>query len=177
MMFVTTLKFLSNRKYFLQPSTAYLLPSPNNVINGLAHSNCNNAINVSKSDDQIRYKSYNHFLDYSKVPKLDENDLEEQHVRGSGPGGQATNKTANAVVLKHKPTGLVVKSHETRSLLQNRKIAREIMLRKLDNMMNVEDSLQNQEERLRKRDFIKKKQKRKKLTDLKESFERRENLE
>ena len=172
MMFVTALKFLSKREYFLRPSTAYLLLSPNYVNNGLSYDNCNNAFNLSK-----RHKSYNHFLDYSKVPKLDENDLEEQYVRGSGPGGQATSKTANAVVLKHKPTGLVVKSHETRSLLQNRKIAREIMLRKLDNMMNVEDSLQNQEERLRKRDFVKKKQKRKKLTDLKESFEKRENLE
>lgn len=42
-------------------------------------------------------------------PVLRENDLEEEFVRGSGPGGQSVNKTANCVVLKHSPTGLVVK--------------------------------------------------------------------
>lgn len=46
-----------------------------------------------------------HTLDYSKFPKLLESDLEEQHVRGSGPGGQAVARTSNAVVLKHVPTG------------------------------------------------------------------------
>lgn len=45
----------------------------------------------------------------SKLPDLKEEELEEQFVRGSGPGGQATNKTSNCVVLKHIPTGLVVK--------------------------------------------------------------------
>lgn len=43
------------------------------------------------------------------LPLLNEEDLEEQFVRGSGPGGQATNKTSNCVVLKHTPTGVVVK--------------------------------------------------------------------
>lgn len=46
-----------------------------------------------------------HSLDYSKFPKLNENELQEQFVRGSGPGGQAVNRTSNAVVLKHIPTG------------------------------------------------------------------------
>lgn len=44
-----------------------------------------------------------------ELPVLNEEDLEEQFVRGSGPGGQATNKTSNCVVLKHVPTGVVVK--------------------------------------------------------------------
>lgn len=43
------------------------------------------------------------------LPVLNEDDLEEQFVRGSGPGGQATNKTSNCVVLKHIPSGVVVK--------------------------------------------------------------------
>ena len=47
--------------------------------------------------------------DLVDLPVLDEDDLEEQFVRGSGPGGQATNKTSNCVVLKHVPTGIVVK--------------------------------------------------------------------
>lgn len=43
------------------------------------------------------------------LPVLNEDDLVEQFVRGSGPGGQATNKTSNCVVLKHIPSGIVVK--------------------------------------------------------------------
>lgn len=42
-------------------------------------------------------------------PVLNEDELQEQFVRGSGPGGQATNKTSNCVVLKHIPSGTVVK--------------------------------------------------------------------
>lgn len=41
--------------------------------------------------------------------ELTEAELEEQFVRGDGPGGQATNKTNNCVVLKHIPSGIVVK--------------------------------------------------------------------
>lgn len=41
--------------------------------------------------------------------ELSEAELEEQFVRGDGPGGQATNKTNNCVVLKHIPSGIVVK--------------------------------------------------------------------
>ncbi|KAM8886351.1 mitochondrial translation release factor in rescue isoform 1-T6 [Spinachia spinachia] len=66
------------------------------------------------------------------LPVLDEDELEEQFVRGSGPGGQATNKTSNCVVLKHIPSGTVVKCHQTRSVDTNRKRAREIMREKLD---------------------------------------------
>lgn len=47
--------------------------------------------------------------DLTDLPILNEDDLKEQFVRGSGPGGQATNKTSNCVVLKHIPTGIVVK--------------------------------------------------------------------
>lgn len=47
--------------------------------------------------------------DLMNLPVLVEDELEEQFVRGSGPGGQATNKTSNCVVLKHIPTGIVVK--------------------------------------------------------------------
>uniref|UniRef100_A0A3Q2PS82 Mitochondrial translation release factor in rescue n=1 Tax=Fundulus heteroclitus TaxID=8078 RepID=A0A3Q2PS82_FUNHE len=70
--------------------------------------------------------------DLPGLPVLLEDELEEQFVRGSGPGGQATNKTSNCVVLKHIPTGIVVKCHQTRSVDVNRKRAREIMREKLD---------------------------------------------
>ncbi|KAK3514481.1 hypothetical protein QTP70_018680 [Hemibagrus guttatus] len=87
------------------------------------------------------------------LPLLNEEDLEEQFVRGSGPGGQATNKTSNCVVLKHVPTGVVVKCHETRSVELNRKRAREILQEKLDIIYKGEESelLKHKEEaRIRK---------------------------
>ncbi len=62
-------------------------------------------------------------LDFSKFPKLNRSDVDEKVTKGSGPGGQSVNKTSNAVQLKHLPTGVVVKVHQTRSLDRNRKIA------------------------------------------------------
>ena len=44
-----------------------------------------------------------------EYPPLDENELEEMYVRGHGPGGQSVNKTNNCVILKHRPTGIVIK--------------------------------------------------------------------
>ncbi|KAI0373301.1 hypothetical protein BV20DRAFT_989966 [Pilatotrama ljubarskyi] len=70
------------------------------------------------------------------VPELKEEDIEESFVRGSGPGGQSVNKTENNVQLLHKPTGIRVACQETRSLQQNRKIARKILLDKLDALYN-----------------------------------------
>ncbi|KAF8162909.1 RF-1 domain-containing protein [Crassisporium funariophilum] len=64
------------------------------------------------------------------MPELREEDLEEMFVRGSGPGGQSINKTENNVQLHHKPTGLRVACQDTRSLAQNRKLARRWLLEK-----------------------------------------------
>lgn len=54
--------------------------------------------------------------DRPALPSLEESELEEQFVKGHGPGGQATNKTSNCVVLKHMPSGIVVKVEQERRL-------------------------------------------------------------
>lgn len=82
-------------------------------------------------------ESLNHSDD---IPILNENDLEETFVRGSGAGGQKINKTANKVVLVHTPTNLRVECQETRSLQQNRKIARKRLAMKLDELWNGSES-------------------------------------
>lgn len=46
------------------------------------------------------------------------------------------NKTSSAVQLKHLPTGIVVKSQATRSRSQNRKIARDLLAARLDELYN-----------------------------------------
>ncbi|KAL8796000.1 MAG: hypothetical protein Q9195_001576 [Heterodermia aff. obscurata] len=67
-------------------------------------------------------------------PTIEETDLEESFLKGSGPGGQKINKTSSAVQLKHLPTGIVVKSQATRSRTQNRSIARKLLAEKLEYM-------------------------------------------
>ena len=105
---------------------------------------------------QIRFKSR---INRGNFPVLNPEDLEEKFTLGSGPGGQAVNKTANAVFLKHIPSGLWVKCHETRSIESNRKIARQLLLRKLDNHLNGENSVENQQKVLDKLKLEKKKEK------------------
>jgi hypothetical protein len=58
------------------------------------------------------------------------------------------NKTTNAVFLRHLPTGVWIKCHESRSLERNRKIARTMLIDKLDEKLNGEDSVANQEARI-----------------------------
>jgi protein subunit release factor A len=125
----------------------------------------------------IRLIRCKHTIDYSRVPKLVESELEEQHVRGSGPGGQATNKTSNCVVLKHVPTGVIVKCHETRSLDQNRKKAREHLVTRLDNLLNGDQSVEAQIKAIESRKKLVKDRKREKLNMLKVEWKKRENLE
>lgn len=64
--------------------------------------------------------------------KIAEDEITESFLKGSGPGGQKINKTSSAVQLKHMSTGIVVKCQETRSRQQNRKLARQILGEKLD---------------------------------------------
>ena len=93
------------------------------------------------------------------VPWLVEDELEERYTKGSGPGGQNVNKMSNAVFLKHLPTGLWVKCHQQRSLEQNRKIARKLLVTKLDNFVNGENSVENQEKLLAREKLEKRKEK------------------
>jgi len=69
---------------------------------------------------------------------LEDAQLDEQFVKGSGNGGQKINKTSSCVVLTHVPTGIVVKCQKTRSLQQNRKEARRLLVLRLDTMVNGE---------------------------------------
>lgn len=84
---------------------------------------------------------------------LNEEDIVETFTKGGGPGGQKVNKTASCVMLRHKPTGIIVKCQDSRSQYRNREIARRILLEKLDHAIRGEFSRMAQEaakERARK---------------------------
>jgi len=53
-----------------------------------------------------------------------EQDLDEQFVRSGGHGGQNVNKVSTCVILKHRPSGLMIRCDEERSQAQNRALAR-----------------------------------------------------
>ena len=61
-----------------------------------------------------------------------EADLEESFVRSGGHGGQNVNKVSTCVLLVHRPTGLQVKCQTTRHQGQNRFLARELLVEKLE---------------------------------------------
>ncbi|XP_065340458.1 mitochondrial translation release factor in rescue [Cloeon dipterum] len=113
-------------------------------------------------------------IDYSKVPVLKEEDIEEQFVKGHGPGGQNVNKRSNCVLLKHIPTGLVVKCHQSRLLDKNRKFARDLLIEKLDQLANGEDSVAKQKKRIEEKKSSKNETKRRKMQELKAAWKERE---
>lgn len=113
-------------------------------------------------------------IDRSKVPIINENDLEEMFVKGSGPGGSAVNKNSNCVVLKHKPTGIVIKCHESRCIDDNRKLAREKLVEKLDVIENGNDSVEAQKKAIAEKKNAQKEWKRKKFETLKKDWIERE---
>lgn len=63
---------------------------------------------------------------------LREEDIDESFVRSGGRGGQNVNKTSTCVVLLHRPTGVQVKCQTTRHQGQNRILARELLLQKIE---------------------------------------------
>ncbi|MDC0503835.1 peptide chain release factor-like protein [Verrucomicrobiales bacterium] len=63
---------------------------------------------------------------------IEEEDLIERFVKGSGPGGQKINKTASCAFLKHVCSGIEVKCQGGRSLQDNRFEARKRLCEALE---------------------------------------------
>jgi len=84
--------------------------------------------------------------------ELEDKDLEEKFVIGSGPGGQHLNKTSTTCFLKHIPTGIFVKCNTTRYLPQNRKLARQMLKDKIDLLLNGKLSkIEKERDKIRKK--------------------------
>jgi peptide chain release factor len=83
---------------------------------------------IAQSPYRKFHKRKNWFIgisvyDLSMLPEWKEKDITFQTMRSSGPGGQNVNKVESAVRALHVPSGVQVAVSDSRSQLQNRKLA------------------------------------------------------
>lgn len=91
---------------------------------------------ISRSPYRKFHRRKNWFVGVSRlaVPEpsdWDERDIEFQTLRASGPGGQHVNKTETAVRATHSASGISVVASDSRSQLQNKRLAAERLQVKL----------------------------------------------
>ncbi|MFA6305202.1 MAG: peptide chain release factor-like protein [Candidatus Gracilibacteria bacterium] len=91
-------------------------------------------------------------------------DIEEKFVTGSGAGGQKINKTASCVMLKHIPTGIIVKCQKHREQSKNRASAYKLLV------LKIEELVKGKESELAKKTYKIKKQKQRRSRRAKEKM-------
>jgi len=77
-----------------------------------------------------------HLVGRMRALGIDPAAIEEQFVRGGGPGGQKINKTSNCVLLRYAPLGIVVRCQQDRRRGVNRYLA----LRELVDQVEIQVS-------------------------------------
>lgn len=92
------------------------------------------------SDNSILNEEVNKHKKLPRKIEIDPLDLSWKYVRGSGKGGQKTNKTSNCVQLTHIPTSIMIKCHSSRELETNKNYAIKRLKQRLDEFYNGDQS-------------------------------------
>ncbi|OXA91172.1 peptide chain release factor H [Flavobacterium hercynium] len=92
---------------------------------------------IGQSQFRKMHKRKNWFIgifeiEAQKNASISLNDIQYQAMRSSGAGGQHVNKVSSAIRATHIPTGIAVVSMDSRSQHQNKKLATERLLKKLE---------------------------------------------
>ncbi|KQO22748.1 peptide chain release factor H [Flavobacterium sp. Leaf82] len=92
---------------------------------------------IGQSQFRKMHKRKNWFIgvfeiEPQKNTSILQNDIQYQAMRSSGAGGQHVNKVSSAIRATHIPTGIAVVSMDSRSQHQNKKLATERLLKKLE---------------------------------------------
>ena len=104
---------------------------------------------IAKSKFRPNHKRKNWFIGVFEIEnffelKVDEKDLEFQTMRSSGNGGQNVNKVNSAVRVTHLPTKIQVVAMDSRSQLENKKLAIERLKLKILELNAKKSSEQKQ---------------------------------
>ncbi|CAJ0573723.1 unnamed protein product, partial [Mesorhabditis spiculigera] len=119
----------------------------------------------------LRFVSVKTKLKDYKFPEIRNEDCEQHYMSGWGPGGQKVNTAQNAVQMRHIPTGIIVKIHESRLLSKNVEIAFERIKHAVDRHLNGDNCYEEQYKRLLKEKGDKAKKSRDKHRKLKEEYQ------
>jgi len=92
---------------------------------------------IGQSQFRKMHKRKNWFIGIFEIEKqknseISENDIQYQAMRSSGAGGQHVNKVSSAIRATHIPTGIAAVAMDSRSQHQNKKLATERLLKKLE---------------------------------------------
>ncbi|TPD66841.1 peptide chain release factor H [Flavobacterium microcysteis] len=92
---------------------------------------------IGQSQFRKMHKRKNWFIGIFEIEKqknwsISENEIQYQAMRSSGAGGQHVNKVSSAIRATHLPTGIAVVAMDSRSQHQNKKLATERLLKKLE---------------------------------------------